>query len=300
MIEKYQEEKLELINKERIDLENSKEYILGRKIFKIKNILKNRDIKRLKKIITNNIHGNKVKVDYKENNDCEFNDKIGDVKIAVYTSVIGNYDEINDNFIKYPKCDYFIISEKNRNTKNWNWIDIIEFYNSSSPINMNRFAKMNPSTFFKEKGYDYSIYIDGNIDIISNISCFINQINPSTGLAFHHHNSRNCVYDEANSCIAIKKGNKDEVVKFIEKLNHEKFPRNFGLFECNVIVSDLNNDKSKRILDAWWNEFLNTDVKRDQLIFPYVLWKLGYKFNNVGYLGNNVYKNYKLHINNHI
>ena len=83
-------------------------------------------------------------------------------------------------------------------------------------------------------------------------------------------------------------------------LNHEKFPRNFGLFECNVIVSDLNNDKSKRILDAWWNEFLNTDVKRDQLIFPYVLWKLGYKFNNVGYLGNNVYKNYKLHINNHI
>ena len=40
MIEKYQEEKLELINKERIDLENSKEYILGRKIFKIKNILK--------------------------------------------------------------------------------------------------------------------------------------------------------------------------------------------------------------------------------------------------------------------
>ena len=44
MIEKYQEEKLELINKERIDLENSKEYILGRKIFKIKNILKNKKI----------------------------------------------------------------------------------------------------------------------------------------------------------------------------------------------------------------------------------------------------------------
>ena len=45
MIEKYQEKKLELMNKERIDLENSKEFILGRKLFKIINILKNRDIK---------------------------------------------------------------------------------------------------------------------------------------------------------------------------------------------------------------------------------------------------------------
>ena len=63
MIEKYQEKKLELMNKERIDLENSKEFILGRKLFKIINILKNRDIKKLKKIITNNIHSNKVKVD---------------------------------------------------------------------------------------------------------------------------------------------------------------------------------------------------------------------------------------------
>jgi hypothetical protein len=69
--------------------------------------------------------------------------------------------------------------------------------------------------------------------------------------------------------------------------------------EANLIVTDLKNENAIRLLDEWWNEFVRSETMRDQLVWPYVLWKNGFTLNDVGCLGDDIYKNYKLEIVRH-
>ena len=156
---------------------------------------------------------------------------------------------------------------------------------------------MHPKELFP--GYDYSFYIDGNVKIISTITDLIKQINVKTGLALHRHKARNCAYDEIEACILVGKGKKDQLEKTKEDFMLQKFPRNYGLCECNMIISDLNNMNATLILDKWWDLFINSECYRDQIYFPYVLWKNSFQIEDIGNLGNNIYRNGKIRIINH-
>lgn len=101
----------------------------------------------------------------------------------------------------------------------------------------------------------------------------------------------------------ISTGNSEKIRQQIELYQKEKFPSEFPLFEATVIVVDLKNEHAKVIMDAWWKEFNRSESKRDQLSFPYVIWKLGYSGKDVGCLGTDVKLNPKFRIvgwNNHV
>ena len=85
----------------------------------------------------------------------------------------------------------------------------------------------------------------------------------------------------------------------INKYREEGFPKAFGLYECNVIVCDLNNKNSETITTSWWDNFLNSESYRDQITLPYVVWKNGFEFDDIGSLGDNVYKNSKIRMEEH-
>ena len=156
---------------------------------------------------------------------------------------------------------------------------------------------MHPKELFEN--YDYTIYIDGNIRIISDISNFVRCTNEKTGLAFHRHYARNCVYREKEACKLYKKGNESKLQQQIQRYKDNGFPKEYGLLECNVIVTDLKNLNAINILNNWWDEFYLSESKRDQISLPYILWKLNYKMDDIGSLGNNVRENMKLEILNH-
>lgn len=159
---------------------------------------------------------------------------------------------------------------------------------------INRYIKMHPNELFKE--YDFSIYIDGNIKIISTLSSLINQVGENTGLALHRHSIRNCIFEEIEACKTLKKGNYEKMKIQADRYRNEGFPSKFGLLECNVIVSNLNNINSKIILNEWWNEFKYSDSRRDQIVLPYILWKKGFSIKDIGNLGENIYYNPKFRI----
>ena len=53
---------------------------------------------------------------------------------------------------------------------------------------------MHPDVLFED--YNYSIYIDGNIKVIGDLTAYINLISKA-GIAVHRHGKRDCVYEEA-------------------------------------------------------------------------------------------------------
>ena len=107
------------------------------------------------------------------------------------------------------------------------------------------------------------------------------------------------MYDEAEVCVSIGKGNPEKIKAQCQRYREEGFPSHFGLLEANVVAVDLNNAVALDILECWWLELLRSGSGRDQLALPYVLWRLGLSVSDVGCLGPNSFRNPKLRFVEH-
>lgn len=282
-------------------LKNSSEYKIGKKIREIKKLLKNgKIIELLNKIIiyfrcrkyNKNTHGF-CTLELNENNKAK--------KVVIYTCIIGNYDEIKDPVYVDDNCDYILITD-NPNLRSDKWkielvpLEISEKYKNNSTL-ISRYYKLNPHLIFEK--YNYSIYVDGSIKVVSNIAAYINNINEEVGIATFIHRDRSCIYDEAKICKILKKGNLTNLKKQIRKYQEEEFPEQYGMLECGIIVTNLNNKIGLNLLNDWWSDFTEKGSLRDQLSFPYILWKHKIDVVKVGTLGNNCYISSKFIINDH-
>lgn len=277
-------ELIEQFNKDKIKYHYSKKFKIVRFLKMIKNLLMERNLDYLKRYIKG-IRLKRYEEKYEPIN-VTFKPVL-DKKIVVYSCIVGNYDSINEPIYFNDNVEYILFSDKDIKSNFWKVrkipTKILQYKNKTI---INRYIKLHPLDFFKD--YDYSIYIDGNVKTLTDISGFVNCINKKTGIAMFRHHSRKCIYIEEKACLLQNKGNKDKIIKQIEKYKSEKFPTNYGLLEGTIIVSDLKNIKAKNLLEKWWEEFYNSESLRDQLSLPYVLWKNNYKIDDIGFLGNNI------------
>ena len=298
--EKILIEKIEQLNNEYL---SSGEYSLGVYVKYLYSLFKKKKYIKLARMIMLHFTQKKKKDRNKEKVEIK-NEKYiinnnSNKKIAIYTCITGNYDKVEEPLIMESACDYYLFTN-NSNLKSNCWT-IKEIPEEISKIDdnakINRYIKMHPKEMFPD--YDYAIYIDGNIKLVSIISKFIEKVNDKTGLAIHRHCERKCIFDEIKACRAYGKGNYSKLKEQVIRYKNEGFPKEYGMLECNVLVSDLKNENSKNIFDNWWNEYLSSESMRDQIALPYVLWKMKKKVEEVGNLGNNVNTNYAIKINTH-
>lgn len=297
---------IEELNKEKQDVFNSPYYVLGWGIKRYLNLLGHFKFKEiydgLKILHINNKVDKELSDDTKDDKEViNFDKTCEDKKIAVYTCVTGGYDDIHAPLVFFDNADYYLVTDDVEKYKKYSNIykiiklddEIIKLGNTYA----NRYAKFHPFNFFK--GYDYSIYIDGSVRVLSDIRPFVYKSDIKSGVAMHKHSGRKCAYKEAKACIMKGKGNGELIAAQMERYKKEGFPSMFGLNECGVIAVDLKNDNAKVLLEAWWDEFLNSKSLRDQLSWPYVVWKNGFTMADVGSLGSNINENYKFELITH-
>jgi len=228
-------------------------------------------------------------------------DPVTDKKGVVYTCITGGYDTPFEPVYKSDALDYVLFTDKtDEPAADSVWqrrsIDGLEIKAGSNLAN--RYYKFHPHEFFSD--YDYSIYIDGNVQVISDLTGLYRVAGQSpAGIAMHRHFARKCIYQEAKWCEYNKRGNQENIQRQMSLYRQEGFPENFGLCEATVIVADLKNQTSEKLMNAWWDEFCRAQAGRDQLAFPYILWKNGYSTDDIGSLGNDEYHNPKFRINAH-
>jgi len=290
---------IEKVNSDYLELLNSKQYTIGQKICSLKGKSIKDIIERFKrKIALRNIKETKQNENWSQDEiDSITKMKVTDKKIVIYSCITGNYDKTIEPLYKADNIDYIMFTSGD--AEGWIKREIPDNIKElKNPILINRYIKFHPHELF-ENDYDFSIYVDGNIAIISDLSVLTNLVNDKYGFAFHRHYSRNCIYDEAKCCIAFKKGNKNKIKEQIENYKSELFPENYGLVEGNVIVNNMKNKEAKAIMEQVWEELNISQTFRDQLTIPYVLWKNKIKVEDISTLGRNVYKNPKLRIERH-
>lgn len=307
-MEKKYIDALKELNQEYKKLYYSKEYRLGKQMMKFKYYFKTFKFKLLFTKIFKFKNKNKVfKIDnssnetiFKDNSDYYIKPFKKFPKTAVYSVNIGGYDKLIQPLIDADNVDFYIVSDKKPNKLGkWKWLDANKYLKGMNLSNVKkaRYIKTHPHLIFND--YDYSIFIDGNIRCILNISEFVNNINSKTGIAIHPHPYRDCVYKELIALDISGKGNYPQMKKQVNGYKKEGMPDKFGLFETNVLVRNHNNYLCKKLMEDWWTE-IELKSERDQLSFTYVLWKNKLISNDIGIIWDSIKNNPYVQVIDHL
>ena len=225
-------------------------------------------------------------------------DKSVNARIAVYTSVFGAYDGLYEPQNFAENVDYYFVSEQEPiGLKKHKWLDAKSFLPKGidNPVDKNRYVKMHPHLLFPQ--YKYSVYVDGNVEILQDISVFVNK--SKTGISVFSHPYRDDLFIEALAIVNAGRSKGEAVQEQMEKYISDGFPRNYGLAEMRIIAREHNNAICIKVMEAWWKEFTATKTKRDQLSFMYVMWKNGLGLEDLFLLGRDMRKSDYIKIHSH-
>lgn len=221
-------------------------------------------------------------------------------RIAVFTCIVNGYDDLRQPLVVDPQCDYYCLSlEEPDRPGIYRWIDIshkIPEYLKSDFTRINRYCKLHPHLFFPQ--YNYSVYIDGKIVILTEIAHLLCRIG-KIGIASYGMPFAEDIYEHAVS-IYLRNGlgeenGREKIKSQMKRYVEEGFPRFFGLTENGVMVRQHNDKNCIRVMETWWNEILHNS-RRDQLSFMYALWKNGFSLSDIGYIDDTFRKGPEFHV----
>lgn len=283
------------LSREKRELIKGKKYSLGDSLLEKKKLLQDRGPAGVKYIVEKNLRYRKNIQYYTPVRQPAVSiappNYFSDARIAVYTCIIGRYDGLLEPAFVPNNCDYYAVTDfEIPEGSRWKRIPADRFgdlLEGMSPVMRNRYFKMHPHVLFPD--YRYSIYLDGNLRICTDMTEFLNRLSPY-GISCFRHSLRNDVYQEAEACSRTGKGDPAEIAEHVAHLRAEGMPEGYGLALCSVLVRDHEAPGYEAMMDLWWNEFCSHS-KRDQISFPYVMYKSGIPMEAVTVLGTNIFDN---------
>lgn len=210
------------------------------------------------------------------------------MRIAIYTSIFGEYDTLSSDQYQMDGVDYICFTDSDVKSDIWTVVNSTPIYDDSNR-NAKKY-KILPHRYLDE--YDWSIWIDGNIKVISDIRPLCCGAPYKVYDHMQVFDKRNCIYDEANTILNFGQNNfnrrpergilnwKDDPNVIMEQMNRYKsegYPQNNGLATNPIIVRNHHNSNVVNTMESWWGEIKNNS-KRDQLSFNYIAWKTSFDF----------------------
>lgn len=186
-------------------------------------------------------------------------------RVVVYTAVVDGYDALHDPAMVPPGWDFVAFSDRAIESDVWNVRPLN--YVERDPSRSARFVKLHPHLYFPD--YEFSIWLDANITPIDDLSGLVAALGARDFIGMFHHPHRDCVYVEAEACLARGKDVHANIGGQTSRYREEGFPPHYGLWETGVLVRRHREDACVRLMVAWWNEIF-TGSRRDQISFPYV------------------------------
>ena len=210
------------------------------------------------------------------------------MRIAIYTSVFGGYDNLIEEQFQMDGVDYICYTDSDIKSDIWQIRKSTPIYND--PNRNAKKYKVLPHRYLQE--YDWSVWIDGNIKVISDIRGLCNGESYKLYDHMQVFDKRNCIYDEAQAILNFGKINserypekgiknwKDNPRLIVEQMNRyisEGYPKQNGLVTTPIMIRNHMNSDTIKHNEDWWNE-IKYNSKRDQLSFNYIAWKNEFNF----------------------
>ena len=199
------------------------------------------------------------------------------MKIAIYTVLTGGYENLMQPLVCNEHFDFVCFSNDIFQDQVGVW-QIKKFAGRFPNKQLeSRYPKMHPWIILSE--YEYSVYMDANIRIVSQnfYHLILQKIKTGVQISGIKHPFRNCLYLEGYEVISYGLENFRTVIHEMRFIHQEGFPRRFGMYEANIILRKHADEKIQKQCELWW-KMINRYSKRDQLSYSYTLWKFDIDF----------------------
>lgn len=223
----------------------------------------------------------------KRNNPIEcmpYRNKISnDAKIAIYTCILNEYDELHQPKFIAPNIDYYVISDKRMDDLGvYQWIDIntIVTDEQENYFLLNRFCKTHGSEIFSQ--YDYSAYVDGALQIVGNVFPYFEEMG-KTGIGMYLNETDDCIYS-MGLLMTLQKRCDFELTR--EQFMHYAeagMPLHYGYLCGGFIFRDHNNQLGNVLMKRWYEEYQRWPT-RDQFALSYIMWEMGLNIEDIGHI----------------
>ena len=212
------------------------------------------------------------------------------MRVAIYTAVFGDYDELKEVPTQDVECDLICFTDrpKARRGNCWRVMPVARKRELHPRMQAKYYKIMSQEIFpggrlafrydpasalrFSRPRYDVTIWIDASLLIRSrsfarDISGFIG---PS-GWAMFSHPRRDCIFDEASVSAGMAKYHAMPIQEQVDYYRKTGVKAKSGLYACGVIARKEPLPESlRRASELWWNENV-TWTYQDQLSLPFVL-----------------------------
>lgn len=193
--------------------------------------------------------------------------------VVVYTCCFGNYVGLREVSNRFDGCEYICFTD-NADLRSETW-KIRVLTDEGSPILASRRPKILPHHYLP--GYDASLYVDANITVGISPLELVEKYLPNGSFWVPRHFQRNCLYDEAIECAALRRGSVHKLRQEISYYKSLGMPRYFGLSENGILLRLHSRDDVREVMELWWSLY-SKGSKRDQLSLPVALWKANKRF----------------------
>ena len=197
-------------------------------------------------------------------------------RIAIYTCIIGGYDELQQPLVLEEGFDFFCyVGRGEKSAERIGAWEIRELPESlGNPTLDSRWAKMHPHLLLPE--YDCSVWIDGNIALLDGTLYRAARTKAVAGVRYSGvtHPDRDCAYEEAHKCLDMKYLSVFGLLRVWFFLWTHGLPRHAGLMENNLIFRRHNDPDIVALDELWWSKVLRLS-RRDQLSLTWCLRRCG-------------------------
>ncbi|GAG80919.1 unnamed protein product, partial [marine sediment metagenome] len=191
--------------------------------------------------------------------------------VAIVTAIMGNFDKLHDPKYYDKDVDYFAYVDEDFTSNIWQ-VKKVEHTHFIQPRMASKIYKI---LIHKYCDYDYTLWIDGSLEVRAPIGELIDKYMDKADMALFKHRVRNCVYEEHFASFKNKRHGTGEpsIVRESQSETYkaEGLPAKAGLYECTFILRK-NNAKVRKFNSEWWEEVCIYSSS-DQIPFMYVLWK---------------------------
>jgi len=191
---------------------------------------------------------------------------------AIYTSIAGGYDNLKTPLFSQDNFDFYAFSDVQSDPVE-PWENVPFDQHSDDPVRSAKKPKIMPHLYFPD--YEWSLWIDANMFMLKDLSTYINAvIENRSKVGLFEHPERSLLSEEVDELCNLERDDPALMRKQFDRYLAEGWDNQLPLYECNFIIRRHNDPDVSRAMTLWWNE-ITGNSRRDQISFPYSMWKSG-------------------------
>ena len=188
---------------------------------------------------------------------------------CIYTTIIGNYDNLPLISVKQESHWDYICFTDNKELKSDQWEIIYVDSESSTKLEnckLSRYYKTNFHNLLSE--YNVILYIDARLKIVGDINQYLKSLS-NFDIVLMKHPTSSSIKEEMDTLLELKLERESMIDIIKRRYNDVGYNYDNGLCAGGVLLF-RNNEKTIKFFNEWWYEIKHFS-HRDQLSLNYIL-----------------------------